>query len=103
MDYTEMEFLELVAGKQAIEAELKRREDVKREERRKAREGLNQIVIDNVDSYLLLCPNHQMSSCSDKRPDNARRGCARCILLEAKSDGYINDDFRPEFNFYKED
>jgi hypothetical protein len=45
-----------------------------------------EVVADNIDTLLLIVPEHERStSCSDEDPSNPMGRCARCNLLYIKA------------------
>ena len=84
-----------------LTSETNRRIEIQKERERQERKERNQVVLDNIDVFLKLKPRHSRSSCSDEHLNNARHGCTRCMLLVAKRDQYIDDDYYPEFEFIR--
>lgn len=74
-----------------LEGELQaRKERLKAEQAERDRRRC-QIVVENIDVFLALSPNHDRTSCSDADPCNASRvRCTRCVLLAAKREGYLD-------------
>lgn len=68
---------------------------------RKAAEALNrrrrlEAIREHAQTFLLLAPDHDRTSCSDNNPCNSFEGCARCILLKPDT---LYDEFDVNLSF----
>lgn len=103
MDYSILSDEELEVLQREMDEEKQHRNEVKELERKKRRKDQNDIIVKNVDVFLSLVPSHNRTTCSDDNPRNHHVGCNRCILLQAKQSGYIDDVYKITIGFYEED
>jgi len=75
-----------------LEAQIRQIDDQINEVRTQMKIMRAELVISHIDSLLALTPNHDRTSCSDDNLMNTDRGCARCVLLEAKQMGYLDHE-----------
>ena len=74
-----------------LRAELAVREKLAAQKALEVREARAQLILDNVDTLLLLVMAHDTCGCSDLRPDNATGGtCTRCVLIDARDNGCLD-------------
>ncbi len=74
-----------------LQAELKRREEVKKEEQLQHREEQATFWQSKIDLLLEVVPKHCRTSCSDTKAINDER-CTRCYLLSCQSSGFWDSD-----------
>ncbi len=78
------------------QAEAERLERERRE--REAKEAMFAVIRERSDAFLAITP-HTRTSCSDENPNNSRRGCTRCVLLEFLKESWAStEDWDIEFD-----
>lgn len=71
---------------QELKAELKRREEERKQQRWSKQQEEADFWLTHVDSLLALIPEHCRTSCGDTHITNEHR-CKRCFLLYAQMTG----------------
>lgn len=79
---------------QELRTALAEREAAEKKHELELLQAENKRIVENIDTYLAICPEHSRTSCSDANPCNDYDFCARCVLIRAKENGYISDRFR---------
>ena len=67
-----------------LQAEVERRDDLKKKQEQIRREKNAELWKSKVDVLLDLVPGHSRTSCSDDNTANDDRGCTRCYLIYAQ-------------------
>lgn len=75
-----------------IDEQIKAAKEKEKEAAEEARIARNDAIFEALPVLLALVPEHDRSSCSEERPNNAHRHCTRCRLLDLQASRYISDD-----------
>lgn len=81
-----------------LKSELARRAEERRQAALKERADHVSKVVQNIKGLLPLL-HHSRTSCTDRDPSNADRGCARCFALEVERSGWMDQEYTLEVHF----
>lgn len=80
-------------SKTILQDALRRKEQEEQQQERQLKNQHAEVIIQNIDTLLLLVDKHDRTSCSDTNNFNYDKGrCTRCALIQAEADGFWRND-----------